>query len=135
MRHFLQVPQRVHNAVLLMADLAEHSQSGDFVSLNDIAERNHISRGFLEEIAVPLKAAGLIDAKRGAYGGYKLASEPDEISVGDVVAAIEGPLELVECSGCAMSSGCSSKSVWSNVQRHVEDSLHSISLADVMSGE
>jgi len=137
MSQFLRVPQRVHNAVMLMADLAENSRSGNFVSLTEVAERNGMSRGFLEEIAAPLKNAGLIEAKRGAQGGYCLSHEPDEISVGDVVTAIEGPLALVECLGgdCASAGSCSSKIVWSRVQGHVEDSLSAISLADVMSGE
>jgi Rrf2 family protein len=137
MKTLFKVPQRVHNAVMLMVDLAENGRPGSFVSLTEVADRKALSRGFLEEIAAPLKTAGLIGAKRGAYGGYCLTREPDEISVGDVVMAIEGPLALVDCLGgssCAIAGSCTSKNVWSTVQRHVEDSLASISLADVMNG-
>lgn len=138
MRQFLRVPRRVHNAVMLMTDLAERSRAGDFVSLNEVADRNNMSRGFLEEIAVLLKGADLIEAKRGAHGGYRLSREPDEISVGDVVTAVEGPLALVKCLGsssCAIAGSCASQVVWSRMQGHIEDSLAAISLADVMSGE
>ena len=118
-----------------MTDLAQNNQDGDFVSLNDVSERNGLSRGFLEEIAVPLKEAGLIEAKRGAQGGYRLTRSADEISVGDIVIAIEGPLALVDCLGavsCPAAGQCPSKTVWANVQRHIDDSLQAISLADVM---
>ncbi|MFH1047367.1 MAG: Rrf2 family transcriptional regulator [Patescibacteria group bacterium] len=133
----MRVPQRVHNAVLLMADLAEPSRQEIFVSLTDIAERTAASRGFLEEIVVELKDNGLVEAKRGAYGGYKLARPADEISIGDIVTAVEGPLALVDCLGgsaCAAAGSCATKRIWSNVQRHLEDALYAISLADVITG-
>ncbi|MBU1029026.1 Rrf2 family transcriptional regulator [Patescibacteria group bacterium] len=135
MRQFLHVPQRVHNAVMLMVDLAENNQSDVFVSLTEIAERQKLSRGFLEEVVAQLKEAGLVTAKRGALGGYQLAHAADEISIGDIVLAIEGPLTLVECLGsstCAIARHCPSKSVWRAVQGHIEDTLAAISLADVI---
>ncbi|MFH2062982.1 MAG: Rrf2 family transcriptional regulator [bacterium] len=134
MRQFLRVPQRVHNAVILMADLAEYG-SVDLVSLNEVAERNGLSRGFLEEVVVPLREAGLVEAKRGVGGGYKLARAPGEISVADIVTAIEGPVAFVDCLGavqCPAAGSCSSKRVWAGVQQRVEESLAGMSLAEVI---
>jgi Rrf2 family iron-sulfur cluster assembly transcriptional regulator len=138
MRQFLRVPQRVHNAVMLMVDLAENNRPGVFVSLAEVAERQGLSRGFLEEIALPLRTAKLLSAKRGASGGYRLTRSADEISVADIVAAIEGPMALVEClgnGGCAASPSCVSMKVWRTVQGHIEDALAAISLADIMAGK
>ncbi len=137
MKQFLRVPQRVHNAVMLMTDLASEAEADNFISLADVAERNMLSRGFLEEVVVPLKESGLVDAKRGSHGGYRLSRDPEDISIGDIVTAVEGPLALVDCLGgaeCAIAGGCASKKVWRNVQRHIEDSLYAISLIDVMNG-
>ena len=137
MRQFLKVPQRVHNAVILMADLSEHGQGGVLVSLNEVAERNGLSRGFLEEIAVPLKEAGLIEARRGANGGYALSRPAERITVSDVVTAIEGPMAFVGCLGggsCGLSGTCSTRRVWANVQRRVEETMAEMSLTDVLGG-
>lgn len=135
MRNFLRVPQRLHIALMLMVDLAGNYSSGNFMSLKDVAERNGTSQGFLEEVAVLLKGTGLIEAKRGAGGGYRIAADPADISVGDVVTAVEGPLALVQCLGgssCAVSKECASRMAWVKVQARLEDAMHSISLADLM---
>jgi Rrf2 family protein len=134
MKSLFQVPQRVHNAVLLMADLAEHGDGG-FVSLTEVAERKGLSRGFLEEVAAPLREADLISAKRGAYGGYVLTRDPADITVRQIIEAIEGPLTLVDCLGggeCPMSGSCSSKNLWSQVQERVVDSLEDMTLAELV---
>jgi len=137
MRQFLKVPQRIHNAVILMTDLAEHGQDGLLVSLNEVAERNGLSRGFLEEIAVPLREAGLIEARRGANGGYALARPAELITVSDIVTAVEGPMAFVDCLGggtCGLSGNCSTRRVWVNVQRRVEEAMAEMTLADVSKG-
>ncbi|HCC22535.1 hypothetical protein A2480_04080 [Candidatus Uhrbacteria bacterium RIFOXYC2_FULL_47_19] len=135
MRQFLKVPQRIHNAVILMTDLAEHGRDGILVSLNEVAERNGLSRGFLEKIAVLLKEAGLIEARRGASGGYVLSRSAKHITISDIVTAVEGPMAFIDCLGggsCNMSSKCSTRQVWANVQKRVEESMTEMTLADVL---
>ena len=74
-----------------MIDLAVYSEN-EAVSLNSIAERQHISEGYLEQLMAKLKKAGLVTSIRGASGGYYLAKPASEISVGDILRALEGSL-------------------------------------------
>ena len=77
-----------------MIDLAVYSEN-EAVSLNSIAERQHISEGYLEQLMAKLKKAGLVTSIRGASGGYRLARPAAEVSVGDILRALEGSLKAV----------------------------------------
>jgi len=136
MKSLFRVPQRVHNAVILMADLAVNCRSGAFVSLTEVAERQGLSRSFLEEIIAPLKSAGLVKAKRGAYGGYVLSRESEKITVREIIEAIEGPVMFVEClaagHGCSLSGSCTSKRLWGRVQGKVAEALEEMTLAELV---
>ncbi|MBI4457491.1 Rrf2 family transcriptional regulator, partial [Candidatus Uhrbacteria bacterium] len=114
---------RVHHGLLIITNLAEKFGDGRPLSLEEIAKKEEISHGFLEEIAVPLRSAGLIEGRRGPNGGYRLCKSPAEISIADVIRAIEGPLALVDCLGpeigCLLVGTCSSKNVWSTIQSQI----------------
>ena len=82
-----------------MIDLAVYSEN-EAVSLNSIAERQHISEGYLEQLMALLKKAGLVTSIRGASGGYRAGRDlPSEISVGDILRALEGSLKAVRVPG------------------------------------
>lgn len=66
------------------------------VPLRKIAEEQDLSEAYLEQLIPPLRNSGLVKSVRGAYGGYKLAKEPSEITAGDVIRLLEGPIQLVE---------------------------------------
>jgi Rrf2 family protein len=115
-----------------MTDLAK---ANDYVSLRRIAERMHVSDGYLEEIAAALKSANLIQGRTGPKGGYRLARDPKKISAEDIVIAIEGPMELVECHGggaCPVEHLCSSKRLWDFLQKDVKASLKKRTLAEIV---
>ena len=88
-----------------LIDLALYSEE-DAVSIQSIAKRQNISDSYLEQLVRKLKHAGLVISVRGAQGGYKLAKPAEEISVGDVLRALEGSLEAVTCGGENRSSSC-----------------------------
>lgn len=136
MKSFLKVPQKVHHALLITADLAVQYGSDSPMSLTAIAERSGLSRGFLEEIAAPLRKAGIIKGRRGAKGGYILATDPADITVSDVIAAIEGPIALVDCFddavGCTLASLCATQNVWYRVQRQITSTLASMTIRDII---
>lgn len=136
MKPLFKVPQRVHNAVILMADLAAQYRPGVFVSLTEVADRQALSRGFLEEIVLPLRKAGLVKSKRGAYGGYALSRSPEMITVRDIIEAVEGPVMFVECltggRGCVLAKSCSSKRLWARVQDKVAGALEGMTLKDLV---
>ena len=79
-----------------MVDLAVYSEK-ESVSISCIAQRENISESYLEQLAGKLKKAGLIKSTRGAQGGYRLAKPAAEISVGDILRALEGELGAVDC--------------------------------------
>ena len=104
--------------------------------LKDIAKSQDISEKYLSQIVIDLKAAHLIDAFRGAHGGYVLAKSPAEITVYDVVAVLEGDLALVDCardpSLCGRASHCISHEVWHKLGQVMIETLEAITLADLL---
>ncbi len=116
-----------------LIDLAEHSED-EAVSIGSIAERQSISVSYLEQLVAKLKKAGLVKSIRGAGGGYVLTRTPDEISVGDVLRALEGDLRPVECpeleeeSSCGGSDMCVTKYVWKKINDSINDTVDEIML-------
>lgn len=120
-----------------LIDLARYSEI-EPVSINSIAARQGISERYLEQLMTLLKKAGLIKSIRGAGGGYVLAKEMEEISVGDVLRALEGNLEPVECTGfdeedsCEAAGGCVTKYVWQRINESINKTVNEISLKQLV---
>lgn len=136
MSNLFHVSARDHGALILMTMLAERHASEGFVSLQDVAERMRLSQGYLEEIAAALKKAGLITGKQGPGGGYRLAKKPESISLEEILTALAGPVELVDCQSsdtpCPVASKCSSKNIWKVVQRNLQKTLRETTLAEAV---
>ena len=103
-------------ALRVMIDLAEQ-KSDDFIPLKDIAERQEISKKYLEIIAKEMVAGGLITGASGKHGGYKLCKEPSEYSVGEIIELMEGSFAPVACleagaPECAKASYCRTLPMW-----------------------
>ncbi|MBP5197632.1 MAG: Rrf2 family transcriptional regulator [Lachnospiraceae bacterium] len=118
-----------------MLDLAKHDIDGEAVSVQSISQRQNISESYLEQLVRMLRTAGLIKSVRGAGGGYKLAKSPDRISVGDVLRACEGDIEVVSCTSageeensCNQAERCVARIVWETVNNAIEDAVDSLSL-------
>ncbi|NLF80784.1 MAG: Rrf2 family transcriptional regulator [Clostridia bacterium] len=111
------------------------------VTLSAIAARQQLSEGYLEQLMVPMKKAGIIASTRGAQGGYYLAREPQDILVGDVFRALEGPLALVACISeekterCQRKDICGSAFIWSEIQTAISDVLNKYTVADLIDRE
>ena len=120
-----------------LIDLAKYSEI-EPVSINSIATRQGISERYLEQLMTLLKRAGLIKSIRGAGGGYVLAKAMEEISVGDILRALEGSLEPVECSGfneedsCEAAGGCVTKYVWQRINESINRTVNEISLRQLV---
>jgi Rrf2 family iron-sulfur cluster assembly transcriptional regulator len=119
-----------------MIDLAVYGR-GEAVPLASVAERQHISVGYLEQLMAKLKKAGLIISTRGAMGGYQLSKKPDEISVGDILRALEGSLNAVECpglskeDGCQESDFCVTKYVWQKMNESITKTVDEMKLSEL----
>nr|WP_028990878.1 Rrf2 family transcriptional regulator [Thermacetogenium phaeum] len=118
-------------------DMALHKSEGP-ITLNSIAERQGISEGYLEQLMMPLKRAGLVKSVRGAQGGYVLAKEPKDITVGEVIRALEGPIAPVACVSedypeeCERAEGCVTRLVWAKVRDSIAEVLDSFTLEDLV---
>lgn len=112
------------------------SQEGGPVPINKLAERQEISAKYLEQLLIPLKAAGLVTSVRGARGGYVLARRPDQITLYDIVSVLEGPVVVVDCvenpESCDRVGGCVVHLLWDEMSRRMKRFLSDISLADMV---
>ena len=121
--------------VLAAIDLACHYGSGP-VSARQIAERRGIPPRFLEQLLVALRRADLVSAARGAKGGFVLTRDPKDVSVLDVVEALEGPLASSVCDQvredtCLKSATCAAAPVWARATSALRDVFASTSLASL----
>jgi len=118
-----------------MLDLAVNHGMGP-IFLKDIAQRQEISVGYLEQIIPVLKAAGLVNSIRGAKGGYTLARKPEAIGLKEIIYALEGPLSLVECVNkpdlCRKTAFCVTRGIWSGLKEKIDDYLEKITLGDLV---
>lgn len=120
-----------------MIDLARYSEE-EPVSISSIAARQDISERYLEQLVGLMKKAGLVRSIRGATGGYVLARNACEISVGDVLRALEGSLEPVKCAafyseeGCTASDGCVTKYVWQKINESINETVNQMMLDELV---
>jgi Rrf2 family protein len=109
---------------------------GTYSSTRTIAEHTGISEGYLEQLFIPLRRAGIVKGIRGPQGGYLPAKPLKKISVGDILRAVEGPLEPVACAVknnfCARENKCLSRSIWKELYREIIGCVDSISMADLI---
>ena len=104
-------------------------------SAQDLAARTHVSPPTVSKLLKQLTKGGLVESLRGSHGGYKLARMPAQITVADVIAAIDGPIGLTECSvhkgDCAVESTCGVRGNWRLINTAIHQALKSVSLADM----
>jgi Rrf2 family cysteine metabolism transcriptional repressor len=118
-----------------MLDLAANGEAG-LVLLKDIAERQSISKRYLEHVMTLLRNKGLVVAERGARGGYRLARKPGDIRLDEIFVALEGEVAPVECvrdaSACERAEECAVRDLWCDVARAMRGVLESRTLADLV---
>ncbi len=119
----------------LMVELALVYQQR-LLPLKEIAKNQDISDKYLEQIIAPLGKSGLVVSVRGAQGGYTLSRSPKEITVWEVLQAVEGGMSLVDCVGddCRRKSSCMANGVWRRLQAALEETAQGITLAEIVSG-
>ena len=134
----MRLSTRARYGARLMLELALNVNKGN-IFLKDIAEREDISEKYLSHLVIPLKASGLISSTRGAHGGYKLAKNPSQITLKEIVQTLEGGISCVECVKnpyvCPRVSKCVTRAIWEKVDEKISEALDSITLASLMSSE
>ncbi len=131
----MKLSSRTRYGMRAILELAENHGEGP-VQIKTIAQRQDISVKYLEQLMAVLKSAGFVKSIRGSKGGYILAKPPNQIKLGDVFNAFEGPVATVECveneSYCARAADCVTRQVWAQVQEAIENILQSITLQDLV---
>ena len=121
-------------AVAAMLDLALHSQNKS-VALADVATRQEIPVSYLGQLFARLCKQGLVSSQRGPGGGYRLAKSSEDISVADVICAVDESIDNTRCGGkadCQSSQRCLTHGLWEKLSRSIYDFLNGTSLAEVL---
>lgn len=135
----MKVSTRGDYASRALLSLALHAEESGPTSVRDIAERTGLPQPYLEQILLALKGAGIVRSKRGVGGGYILAREPCEITLGEIVSAVDGPIavgdfgEPHQDGACDHEGQCVLLAVWAGISSRIRAELDSFTLADIAS--
>ena len=132
----MKISTKGRYALRLMLDLALHD-TGEYISIKNIAVRQDISEKYLEQIIALLSRAGLVKSTRGAGGGYRLSAPPQEYTVGRILRVTEGSLAPVACledepNECPRTDGCVTIEVWQALYDAIRGVVDHITLADLV---
>ncbi|MCG3202301.1 MAG: HTH-type transcriptional regulator IscR [Gammaproteobacteria bacterium] len=130
----MRLTTRGRYAVTAMLDLALHNDSGP-IALADIAGRQDISLTYLEQLFARLRRRNLVSSARGPGGGYRLSRPLDQISVADVIAAVDEPIDATRCGGaknCHGKERCLTHDLWEELSHEIESFLGGISLGTLV---
>jgi Rrf2 family transcriptional regulator, iron-sulfur cluster assembly transcription factor len=137
----VRLSTRGRYAVMAMAELAARADSGSSarqVSLAEIAGAQHLSTAYLEQLFGPLRRSGLVTSARGPGGGYRLARPAADISIADIIVAVEEPIQATRCDeggpGCLAGQRCLTHDLWAELGDQIRLFLGGVSLADVIGG-
>ena len=133
----MKVSTRGDYASRALLSLSLHADEAGPTSVRDIAERTGLPQPYLEQILLALKGAGLVRSKRGVGGGYVLARPPAEITLGDIVSAVDGPIVVGDFGEPHMDGACDHEgkcvllAIWATVSEHMRRHLDALTLADI----
>lgn len=131
----MKISTKGRYALRVMIDLSLYG-NGKYISLKDIAKRQEISNKYLEQIISLLNKAGYLETARGNTGGYKLAKDPKEYIVGDILRATEGDLAPIYCltknGECDRQKGCKTYSFWKGLDDVINEYIDNKTLQDLI---
>lgn len=132
----MKISTKGRYALRMLVDLAEHQNDG-FIAMKDVAERQKISKKYLEQIVPILNKSDVLRTNRGFQGGYRLAKAPDQYTVGEILRLTEGSLAPVACLEhepieCDRSGECATLPVWKGLYCVINEYLDSITLQDIL---
>lgn len=129
----LKLAKLTDYATVLMTALA--SEPAHRASAQELAERSHLPIATASKLLKLLAKARLVEASRGVHGGYRLTRSPAQITVADVIDAIEGPIAVTECSlhvgGCSIESNCGTRANWRLINTAIRGALEAVTLAQM----
>ena len=131
----MKISTKGRYALRMLSDLAVHQSEG-YISLKDVAERQNISKKYLEQIVPLLNKSGIIKANRGNKGGYMIAGKASDLTVGTVLRATEGSLAPVACleyepNECERINECTTIEIWEGLYKLISEYLDGITVQDI----
>lgn len=131
----MKISTRGRYALRVMCDLAEHDD-GNYIPLKDVAERQKISKKYLESIMLDLSNAALVDGRHGKGGGYKLNRGAESYTVFEILQITEGDLAPVAClngnsAGCERAAECKTLNIWAGFYKLTKEYFEGITLSDL----
>ena len=132
----MKISTKGRYSLRMLVDLAEHKKDG-FVSLKEISERQGISKKYLEQLVTIINRPDILRTNRGNKGGYMLAKEPDQYTVGQILRITEGGLYPVACledelNQCNRSGFCKTLPIWQGLESVISNYLDGITLQDII---
>lgn len=133
----MRISAKSEYAILALLELASKYDNKSLIRLEEIAQSQKIPQKYLVQIFLQLKQLGLVKSKRGAQGGYFLGDLPENITLGQIIQAIEGPLLNMQCltdnpaDECARKGQCGFASIWAGIRVQVNEIFDGITLDDI----
>lgn len=132
----MKISTKGRYALRVMLDLAVNN-TGEFIPLKDVSERQGITLKYMEQIMMLLKKSGYVRSSRGTSGGYQLAKSPAEYTIGDILRVTEGSLAPIAClddpvNQCPRRSICPTLGFWEGLDKVVNDYVDSVTLQDLL---
>lgn len=131
----MKLSTRARYGIHAMFELAARYGQGP-QPLKSIAESQNIPEQYLEQLIALLRREGLVESVRGAQGGYMLGKAPGDITMGELMHVLEGPILLADCladdKNCERSCACPTKGVWERLSKSMDDVLNSVTLQDML---
>jgi len=132
----MKISTKGRYAIRMLLDLAEHKNDG-FISLKEVAERQEISKQYLEHIVSLLNTSDILRANRGKNGGYMLARDPSECTIGEILRITEGSLAPVACLDdktnlCKRAAFCKTLPMWNGFYKIITEYFDGITLQDIL---
>ncbi|MDK2821442.1 MAG: hypothetical protein PWP31_1407 [Clostridia bacterium] len=130
----LRLSTRARYGLRAMVDLAQHYSPDDPVPLSQIAERQKLSEGYLEQLMTFLRKGRLVRSLRGAQGGYILVRKPDSITIGEILRCLEGSLSPTECVDeeiCERAGNCPTRLLWKRINDSIKTVIDNTTLEEL----
>jgi len=132
----MKLSTRSRYAITAMIDLAQNQDGA--VSLKDISDRQSISLSYLEQLFCKLKNFKVVTSRRGPGGGYVLNKKSSEISLHEIITAVEENMDQTQCGGsmnCNKEKPCTTHNVWTGLNKIISDYMKNITIEDVISNQ
>jgi len=129
----LRISKMTDYAIMVMVEL--NASRGEVLNAHVLADRSHLELPTVSKVLKLLVKTGLVESYRGAAGGYSLERDANDISVAEIIAAIEGPIAMTECSVeeglCSQEANCDLRGNWQRISVAIAEAMENVSLAEM----